>query len=136
MNWCTASHQAGNKLRVSVNEVVRVRFPLMPVMVMGKLPRVGVPVVDKVRIEELPVVLLGLNVPDTNEGWPEILKATAEPNPFKRFMNMTGELLVPGPGGITKFEGADSEKSPFVCTVRLTGVVRVKLPLIPSKRTV
>lgn len=136
MNWCTASHQAGNKLTVNVNEVVRVRFPLIPVSVMGKLPRVGVPVVDKVRIEEFPVVLLGLNVPDTNEGWPEMLKEIAEPNPFKRFMNMTGELLVPGPGSSTKLEGADNEKSPFVCTVRLTGVVCVKLPLTPLKRTV
>lgn len=98
---------------MSVTVVVWLRLPLVPVMVNGQVPA---GVVDNVFIEsldEVPVVELGLKVPEAPAGRPETPKVTGPVNPDDRVMDT--EYVVPDPGFTDRLAGeAESEKSPAV----------------------
>jgi hypothetical protein len=101
---------------VSETVVVWLSVPLVPVTVMVKV-FTGVPVeVTMVRVEDVPVAGLGLNVAVVPEGTPAAFKVTPPVNPPVRVMLIVYVVLPPA-GTDCEAGVADSEKSPATAAV-------------------
>ncbi len=107
----TASNQFPTEVVVNVRVALCDKLPLVPVMVIGKVPCETADVAVRVIVEEPPVAELGLKLASTPPGRPDAVRVTGALKPDERLIFMLVEVLPPS-DRVNAGRAGDIAKSP------------------------